>query len=193
MGSGFAPQPGVARSGRGQALTVLPAWVEVTPGWRMELAAERGPGGITFAVGDITPPPPLPLPPGPKPQAPQEPSLAASGGRSARVRGACSSSTAAEAGAPAQQGLHHAAAAAASGARVFDAPRAPWFSQSAGMGDPDVWAVRRCEAVLAEALARAPAMRHPPLWRDVQMLQVRGRSCWWKRERVGNGRRRLHL
>jgi hypothetical protein len=140
-------------------VTVLPAWVGVAPGWRVELAAERGAGGIGFTVGDVTPP----------------------------------AGANADANACADAGSHPppqpALAALAPGA-VAPAPRAPWRADGAGPADPEVWAVKRSEAVLSEALARAPAMRHPPLWRDLQILQVGGRGLRgldWTGVGVGQG------
>jgi len=67
-------------------------------------------------------------------------------------------------------------AAGAGAATITPAPRAPWFAEGVGIADPAVWSVKRCEALVGEALMRAPAMRLPPLWCDLQLLQVRSGS-----------------
>jgi hypothetical protein len=141
------PAPAVARSAQGQLLYHLPVWAPVAKGSLVEIAAERSAdkaGGLAVAVGDVTHP----------------------------------SSTAAAAASGGDDG-EEARVPALPPPPPYTAPHAPWFADrfsGAGAppatGSPEVWRVRRCEALVAEALSRAPALRHPPVWRDLQLLQL---------------------
>ncbi|GBF95168.1 hypothetical protein Rsub_07881 [Raphidocelis subcapitata] len=172
--SGGCAGPRAARSGcQGQALTYLPAWVRVAPGTTVELAAERGPAAVTYSLGDVLPPPPPPPPP-PSEAAEARAEAAAAPPSEAAAAPSEAAAAPSEAAAAVPDGAA-AAPAAAVAAGVFEvvpAPRAQWYREGAGIEDAAVWSLRRCGALLAEAMARAPAMRLPPLWRDFQMLQL---------------------
>ncbi len=59
------------------------------------------------------------------------------------------------------------------GVERFAAPKAPWLNEGAGIADPDVWAVKRCQQLVGGLLQRAPSGLYPPIWQDFSLLLVR--------------------
>ena len=55
---------------------------------------------------------------------------------------------------------------------LHPAPLPPWKVPGRGIEDPHVWGVKKCDQLLADFLMRAPSGRFPPIWRDLQIIQV---------------------
>jgi hypothetical protein len=53
-------------------------------------------------------------------------------------------------------------------------PLPPWKCPGRGIEDPHIWAVKKCDQLLADFLLRAPSGRFPSIWGDLQIMQVRG-------------------
>eukprot|EP00879_Flechtneria_rotunda_P029198 GHRR01031479.1.p1 GENE.GHRR01031479.1~~GHRR01031479.1.p1 ORF type:complete len:489 (+),score=219.03 GHRR01031479.1:134-1600(+) len=53
------------------------------------------------------------------------------------------------------------------------ATRPPWLRSGAGIEDPHVWAVKKCQQLLAQMLQRAPGGKFPPIWQDLALMQVK--------------------
>lgn len=52
------------------------------------------------------------------------------------------------------------------------APRPPWLRRGAGIEDPAVWSVKKCEQLLGQMLMRAPGAKFPPIHKDMSLMQV---------------------
>lgn len=50
--------------------------------------------------------------------------------------------------------------------------RPPWLRPGAGIEDPAVWSVRKCQQLLGQMLMRAPGAKFPPIWKDIELMQV---------------------
>lgn len=70
-----------------------------------------------------------------------------------------------------QQGTEGAAAVA-----MHAAPRPPWLRPGAGIEDPAVWSVKKCQQLLAQMLMRAPGAKFPPIAKDLLLMQVKFRD-----------------
>jgi hypothetical protein len=51
--------------------------------------------------------------------------------------------------------------------------RPPWLRPGAGIEDPAVWSVTKCRQLLGQMLQRAPGGKFPPIWNDLELMQVR--------------------
>lgn len=71
--------------------------------------------------------------------------------------------------APSSLSSHGAAAAVL----VSPAPRPPWLRPGAGIDDPAVWSVKKCQQLLGQMLMRAPGAKFPPIYKDLALMQVR--------------------
>jgi hypothetical protein len=66
-----------------------------------------------------------------------------------------------------QQGNQGAASVA-----MHAAPRPPWLRPGAGIEDPAVWSVKKCQQLLGQMLMRAPGAKFPPIAKDLLLMQV---------------------
>lgn len=73
------------------------------------------------------------------------------------------------------EGQQHSSAAGqqSDAVAVHPAPRPPWLRVGAGIEDPAVWSVNKCEQLLGQMLMRAPGAKFPPIWKDLALMQVR--------------------
>jgi hypothetical protein len=55
---------------------------------------------------------------------------------------------------------------------VCPAPRPPWLRPGAGIEDPAVWSVKKCQQLLGQMLQRAPGAKFPPIYKDLELMQV---------------------
>lgn len=58
------------------------------------------------------------------------------------------------------------------GVPTHPAPRPPWLRPGAGIEDPAVWSVKKCQQLLGQMLLRATGAKFPPIWKDLQLMQV---------------------
>lgn len=63
--------------------------------------------------------------------------------------------------------------------QLHPAPRPPWLRPGAGIEDPAVWLVKKCQQLLGQMLLRATGSKFPPIWKDLQLMQVGHRTVVW--------------
>jgi hypothetical protein len=151
-----SPPPRHAATAWGQALQPLPATVAVTPGQVVQLGVMREGPTLHWALLGVD-----------RSRCPQQEAGQADSSTSASAQAAAQQQPAA------QQGHSKLQGSAALGQGLVPAPRPPWLRPGAGIEDPAVWGVRRCEQLLADFLARCPSGRYPPIWDQLGLLLVR--------------------
>jgi hypothetical protein len=87
--------------------------------------------------------------------------------------GSCNGESSTPAGAAAGSTQQEQEAAGSAGVLMHPAPWPPWLRPGAGIEDPAVWSVKKCQQLLGQMLLRAAGAKFPPIWKDLQLMQVR--------------------